>query len=809
MLDQPNIDTLWILFCASLVMLQQAGFLCLETGLTRKKNNINVAVKNITDACIAFLIFWIVGYNIAFSSNGLPLNIGALLLAPALTTSQEYAHFFYQAMFCCAAVTIISGSVAERISYKGYLIISILTALLIYPVFCNLAWSPNAWLAKLGFKDFAGSTVVHSVAGWIALAAVITLGPRLGRFDKDGTPKIIPPSNLVTASLGVLIIWFGWIGFNGGSTGNFSIGVLPVIINTFVGASGGFLTITIFNILNKNTVDLPLCLNGLLAGLVSVTAGADIMLGHEALIISVLAAFVMLGCNHLLLKAKIDDAIGVIPVHLAAGIWGTLSVPMLYHSDVQFLPQLIGVLICGAWCFGFSFLAMRVLKPYVNWRVDQDSENIGLNISEHGANDDLAELLKDISSDPLHKSNKKRLPVEPFTEIGRLADEFNQLLDSNDIATAELFSEKEKNKISLQNMERLNNSISGHMAVSTTDLNGRITFVNDRFCELSQYTSEELLCSSHRIIKSDKHDDFFWQNVWKALGTGDNWSGRICNRAKDGSLYWVEATISPSYNDSRITGYLSIQINATTNKNHHSENDHTVEPALDSIPSNTAVIIANTENTQEKQRDIKPAEDMEPALAPIEESKLEPTAESTSEKASAEPSVTTPEEVPYTLEKATRTLDQIQSKNDAIPYQNLASKRCLLVEDIPDNQMLAKMLLDDIGIAYSVANNGQEALDALETDHFDIILMDCQMPGMDGYEATEQIRAGNAGAKFCKTPIIAMTANAMKGDKTKCVQAGMTDYLSKPIDSDILEDKIRYWLLPDNAVHKQGPPRQL
>ena len=123
MLDQPNIDTLWILFCASLVMLQQAGFLCLETGLTRKKNNINVAVKNITDACIAFLIFWIVGYNIAFSSNGLPVNIGALLLAPALSTSQEYAHFFYQAMFCCAAVTIIGGSVAERISYKGYLII--------------------------------------------------------------------------------------------------------------------------------------------------------------------------------------------------------------------------------------------------------------------------------------------------------------------------------------------------------------------------------------------------------------------------------------------------------------------------------------------------------------------------------------------------------------------------------------------------------------------------------------------------------------------------------------------------------------
>ena len=720
-------------------MFQQAGFLCLETGLTRKKNSINIAAKNLGDGCIAFLVFWCVGYSIAFNDNGLAIDSDLLFFEAEVGNYAEFGFFFYQAMFCCAAVTIIAGAVSERVSYQGYLLLSFFTAIVIYPVMCNLVWSENGWLRALGFFDYAGSTVVHSLAGWIALAAVIVIGPRLGRFDSNGKPENIPQSNLVLSSLGVLILWFGWIGFNGGALGGFSPEVLPVIVNTLIGGCGGFTLVLLIKLVTQAPVKMPDCINGLLAGLVSVTAGANIMFGYEALLVSMVGAAIMLSCNQLLLRCRIDDAIGVIPVHLGAGVWGTLVLPFLARSELSLIPQLMGIACCGFWCFSTAFILIKVLRVFVVFRVDAQAEFVGLNISEHGATDELVELLQELNETTKNPDFNARLTIEPFTEVGRIADKFNKLLQRLDTNNKSLLDEKAKTQGSLINMQQLNAAISAHTLVSTTDLRGRITFVNEKFCQLSQYNESELKRSSHRLIKSDEHDESFWREMWGVLDAGETWGGAICNRAKDGSHYWVEVTITPTYNDARLTGYMSIQTDITAHKKSSAIPDK-IDFDLKIEKSNAIENLGHCVST----------------LATESHTKAPP-----------------PQEKPKRI--------------NLIGDQ----KRCLLVEDILHNQELASLLLEELGFTYDVANNGQEALEAVDKANYDIVLMDMQMPIMSGIEATQCIRQTYDKEAL---PIIAMTANVLPEHRKDCKQAGMNDFIAKPIVFDSMVEILNRWL---------------
>src|SRR5690606_31167260 len=349
------VDTLWVVLCAVLVFNMQLGFLCLESGLTRSKNAINVALKNISDFACSVLLYWLFGFGVMFGASEAGW-FGTDLFAPEVggTHSWLSAFFLFQAMFCATAATILSGASAERLRFGAYLLLGCLVAGLIYPVFGHWAWggsftgeyltggqvvsgqaaggdiagNEKGWLAAMGFVDFAGATVVHSVGGWVSLAVLLLIGPREGRFVQGQPAQPMPASNLPVAMLGALLLLFGWFGFNGGSTLALDERVAGIIVNTLLGGVSGMVAVLAISWRLNGYSDAIRPINGLLAGLVAVTAGAHVISAADALITGAIGGVVMMAAESLLRRWRIDDAVGAVPVHLAAGIWGTLAVAL-------------------------------------------------------------------------------------------------------------------------------------------------------------------------------------------------------------------------------------------------------------------------------------------------------------------------------------------------------------------------------------------------------------------------------------------------------------------------------------------------
>jgi Amt family ammonium transporter len=401
---QENFDVLWILLCSALVFLMQGGFLCLESGLTRRKNSVNVAIKNLADFCLATVVFWTVGFGLMFGLTNSGLVGGSGFLPEFASRSFfEGSFFIFQVMFCGAAVTIMSGAVAERMHFISYLIVALLVSGFIYPVFGHWAWAgldtgdTNGWLNSMGFVDFAGSTVVHSVGGWMALSVLIIIGPRRGRFSEDGTPNRIAPSNLTIATFGALLLFVGWLGFNGGSTLALSSQVVPILINTLLAASVGAISAAVLGYAVQNRLNVTQFINGCLGGLVAITANCYCVSAVSAVLIGLVGGMIVIGTEQLLEHYRIDDAVGAIPVHLGAGIWGTLAVGL--YGDLEILGtglgrveqievQLLGVVSCGVWTVGVSYCVLRVVNRFLPLRVSAEQEDIGLNLAEHGEIED-------------------------------------------------------------------------------------------------------------------------------------------------------------------------------------------------------------------------------------------------------------------------------------------------------------------------------------------------------------------------------------------------------------------------------------
>ncbi len=459
-----NIDILWVLFSAALVFLMQAGFLSLESGLTRSKNNINVAMKNLVDFGLTTLLFWLFGFGLMFGPTlsglvGTPSPAGALsYFAPEFVTVGAgradpdsvalIVFFIFQVMFCGTAVTILSGALAERLRFGGYLVLTLLVAGLIYPLFGHWAWNGlelgqrTGALGQRGFVDFAGSTVVHSIGGWTALAVLLIIGPRTGRFAADGTPQQIPGANLPLAALGVLILWVGWFGFNGGSTLQMNADVVHIIANTVIAGAAGLVSAMLVSWAFSGKPEVDHVMNGALAGLVAITAGAHAVPLTSALLIGALGGLVMWGVSALLLRLRIDDAVGAVPVHLGAGVWGTLAVglfadpqflgldPESFNRTAQIGAQVTGIAVAGAWGFGLTYLLMRIVDRFYPLRVTVEDERVGLNISEHGARTDLLALFEVMEQQAQSGDMSLRAPVEPFTEVGQIAARYNSVLDA-------------------------------------------------------------------------------------------------------------------------------------------------------------------------------------------------------------------------------------------------------------------------------------------------------------------------------------------------------------------------------------------
>ena len=396
---QGNIDIVWTSIAAFLVFFMQAGFAMVESGFTRAKNTVNILMKNLMDFSIGSIAFFLVGFGLMFGvSNGF-FGTTDFALAGVDWAGSDWSFTFliFQTVFAGTAATIVSGAMAERTKFKSYLVYSVFICAFIYPIFGSWAWgglhNGGGWLEDLGFVDFAGSTVVHSVGGWLALSGAIILGPRIGKYGPDGKARAIPGHNLALAALGVFILWFGWFGFNAGSTtiGDGEIG--RIALTTNLAAAMGAITAMFTSWAISKKPDGTMALNGALAGLVGITAGCYSVSGVGAMSIGAIAGvIVVLSVLFIDRVLKVDDPVGAVSVHGVCGAWGTLAVGLFsidgglfYGGGLQQLGiQAIGVLTAFAWAFGLGMVMFYLVKKTVGLRVTRKEELRGLDVGEHG-----------------------------------------------------------------------------------------------------------------------------------------------------------------------------------------------------------------------------------------------------------------------------------------------------------------------------------------------------------------------------------------------------------------------------------------
>ena len=379
------VDTVWVLLAAILIFMMQLGFATVEAGFTRAKNSANILMKNLLDFSFGSILFWVLGYWIMFGKDGAPDNIPQL------------AYLVFQTMFCATASTIVSGAVAERTKFHSYLVYCLVISAVIYPTSGHWAWG-GGWLSEIGFHDFAGSAVVHSLGGWIALTGAALVGPRLGKYGPDGKPRAIPGHSLALSTIGVFLLWIGWFGFNPGSTvgiatkENQEIASLA-FMNTNIAAACGAVVAMITAWIAYGKPSLSLALNGALAGLVGITAGCDAVAPAGAALIGIICGVVMVGAVHFFdAVAKVDDPVGAISVHGVCGSLGTILTGvfateggLLYGGGWSFLGiQCLGAVVFCAWGLACGFVLFSVVRKVMGLHVDKRVEEDGLDFYEHG-----------------------------------------------------------------------------------------------------------------------------------------------------------------------------------------------------------------------------------------------------------------------------------------------------------------------------------------------------------------------------------------------------------------------------------------
>lgn len=502
-----DLNVIWVVGCSGLVLLMQPGFMCLESGLTRSKNSINVAIKNLIDLGISVCFFWCFGYAIMFGVSQIGL-IGSSDFFVNFETDHKLAAFFlFQMMFCGTSTTIVSGALAERLKFQGYLAIAIIISGLIYPVFGHWVWNGTTtgtiygWLGKLGFVDFAGSSVVHSVGGWVSLATLLVVGSRTGRFTGKGKygweARKIHGSNLPFSVLGVMLLWVGWFGFNGGSTFALNNQIPIIIAHTVLAGAAGMISAGIWGWQKQKKVEVETLINGSIGGLVSITAGCNSVVTPLSIIIGATGGIIILLITDWIEHQGIDDGVDAVAIHGFAGAWGTLAVGLFGDLDIlntglsrhqQVLVQLLGIAVCFAWSFGVAYLILHSLNRFFPLRVSIEEEEIGLNVSEHNAKTELYELFQVMDRQAQTQNFSLRVPEESFTEVGKIAHRYNQVMESLegyavelkdlnvnlerkvDERTAELLSANAKLEQANREMQRLDNLKDEFLANTSHEL---------------------------------------------------------------------------------------------------------------------------------------------------------------------------------------------------------------------------------------------------------------------------------------------------------------------------------------------------
>ena len=510
-----DLDVIWVVGCAGLVLLMQPGFMCLEAGLTRSKNSINVAIKNLIDIGISICFFWCFGYALMFGASQLGWIGTSGWLLNVENNPEQAAFFLFQMMFCGTATTIVSGALAERLKFQGYLAIASLISGIIYPIYGHWVWNGadtgpvTGWLGQLGFVDFAGATAVHSVGGWVSLAALLVVGARRDRLPTGRTPQTglrrrrsplvrkIHGSNLPLSVLGAMLLWVGWLGFNGGSTFALDEQVPAIIVHTVLSGGAGMLSAAAFGWRKHKVMDAETLINGSIAGLVSITAVCHAVSTPLAVLIGIIGGIVMLLVTDFIEQWGVDDGVGAVALHGASGAWGTLAVALFgdltrlgtgLSRYQQILVQLLGIGVAFLWAFGLTYLILKNLDRLFPLRVSSEEEEIGLNVSEHQAKTEVYDLFQVMDKQAATQDFSLRVPEEPFTEVGKIACRYNQVMSS-----LEAYS---------QQLESLNESLEETVAERTADLetvNADLAQANRELQRLDQLKDEFLANTSHEL----------------------------------------------------------------------------------------------------------------------------------------------------------------------------------------------------------------------------------------------------------------------------------------------------------------------
>ncbi|OEH92841.1 hypothetical protein BFG57_02270 [Bacillus solimangrovi] len=455
---QTHLDFVWILIASILVFFMQAGFTALEAGLIRGKNSINVAMKNVSDLVVSSLIFAFIGFGIMFGQSvGGWFGQDSFFLMSFGQDPWDYAFMLFQIVFAGTAATIVSGAIAERVKFSIYLIGTFFIVTIIYPVFGHWAWGSlwkgdqTGWLERLGFMDFAGSTVVHAIGGWTAFAACLVIGPRIGKYDESGKSISFSPSNTVLAAIGVFIIWLGWFGFNAGSMTQANTSIALIALNTHLAAAGGGIGAMFISLFLSRKVRVEHLLNGVLSGLVSVTAGVNILGPLAATVIGVIGGMIVVfSIRFIEEKLKVDDAIGAISVHGVCGVWGTIGLTFFVEADklvtgsflTQLTVQTIGSVVAFAWAFVIGLVVYKGISLFTPLRPSKEDEIIGLNISEHGATNAMLETLTAMNEIAAIKGDlTRRMKVVNGEDTAEINQTFNRVLSTLN----SLFNQVKKN----------------------------------------------------------------------------------------------------------------------------------------------------------------------------------------------------------------------------------------------------------------------------------------------------------------------------------------------------------------------------
>ncbi|MGI0483231.1 ammonium transporter [Geminocystis sp. CENA526] len=834
-------DLQWILICAGLVFLMQPGFMCLESGLTRSKNNINVAVKNLADFGISVALFWMFGYGIMFGfswwgwigADGFFLDMG--------DDADLGAFFLFQAMFCSTATTIVSGAVAERLKFSSYIVASIIISGIIYPFFGHWAWNGlntmenfTGWLGKLGFVDFAGCTVVHSIGAWVAFALLLIIGAREGRFAMNGYARKINGSNIPMSVLGVMLLWIAWFGFNGGSILLFNNHVPRILVNTLMGGVAGMISGCFFGWQKYKIPEVEFLMNGTIAGLVSITACCHVVSTPQAVIIGAIGAYLMLWAKNQLERYKIDDAVDAVAVHGVAGTWGVLAVALFGNPDLlgtgltpfqQFWVQLLGILVCFVWGFGVAWLLLNLTNRFFPLRVSLEEENIGLNVSEHRAKTEVYDLLTIMDEQIETQDLSLRVPVEPFTEVGHIATRYNQVMESLEKSTAqlqagniELAHAKEKAEIANQTKSIFLANMSHELR---TPMNAILGF--SQIMMRSKTLPEDHQENINIIHRSGNYLLNLINNV---LDLSKIEAGKMTLNEKNFDLYTLLAEIEDLFHLKAEDKELQLNFERENNVPRYICTDETkLRQVLINLLNNgikfteeggVNLFVYINPNQRIKGDEINITFAVEDTGAGIADEDLGKVFEAFSQTEVGRNSqegtglglpisrkfvqlmggdITIKSKLGegsiFSFDIVAKVVNANDVEIEARSYSRhvVALKsgqqryRILVVDDRPMNRLLLIKLLQPLGFELKEAGNGKEAIEIWDNWKPHLIWMDMRMPVMDGYEATQHIKGtikGNA------TAIIALTASVLEEEKAVILSAGCDDFIRKPFKESVI-----------------------